>query len=35
MPSAKPAHKEVVEAGKTVKTGIKGLDNLQRILSAK
>ena len=35
QPAAKPAHQEVVTAGKTEKTGIKGLDNLQRILSAK
>lgn len=34
-PAAKPAHEEVKEQTKFVKTGNKGLDNLQRILSAK
>ena len=35
MPAAKPAHEEVKEQTKFTKTGNKGLDNLQRILSAK
>ena len=34
-PAAKPAHEEVKEQTKFTKTGNKGLDNLQRILSAK
>ena len=34
-PAAKPAHQEVVTAGKIQPTGNKGLDRLQRILSAK
>ena len=34
-PAAKPAHQEVKESAKFAKTGNKGLDNLQRILSAK
>lgn len=34
-PAAKPAHQEVKESAKFTKTGNKGLDNLQRILSAK
>ena len=34
-PAAKPAHEEVKEQTKFAKTGNKGLDNLQRILSAK
>ena len=34
-PAAKPAHQEVKEQTKFTKTGNKGLDNLQRILSAK
>ena len=34
-PAAKPAHKEFVESGKIQKTGIRGLDNLQKILNAK
>ena len=34
-PAAKPAHEEVKEQTKLAKTGNKGLDNLQRILSAK
>ena len=35
MPAAKPAHEEVKEQTKFTKTGNKGLDTLQRILSAK
>ena len=35
MPAAKPAHEEVKEQTQFTKTGNKGLDNLQRILSAK
>ena len=35
MPAAKPAHEEVKEQQQMSKTGNKGLDNLQRILSAK
>ena len=35
MSAAKPAHEEVKEQTKFTKTGNKGLDNLQRILSAK
>ena len=34
-PAAKPAHQEVKESVKMSKTGIKGLDNLARIMSAK
>ena len=34
-PAAKPAHEEVKEQTKFTMTGNKGLDNLQRILSAK
>lgn len=34
-PAAKPAHQEIQESAKMTKTGNKGLDNLQRILSAK
>ena len=34
-PAAKPAHEEVKEQTKFTKTGNNGLDNLQRILSAK
>ena len=34
-PAAKPAHEEVKEQQQMSKTGNKGLDNLQRILSAK
>ena len=34
-PAAKPAHEEVKEQTQFTKTGNKGLDNLQRILSAK
>ena len=33
-PAAKPAHKEVVSAGKTDKTGVKGLDRLSRYVDA-
>ena len=33
-PAAKPAHKEVVTAGKTEKTGVKGLDRLSRYVDA-
>ena len=33
-PAAKPAHKEVVTAGKTDKTGVKGLDRLSRYVDA-
>ena len=33
-PAAKPAHQEVVSAGKTEKTGIKGLDRLSRLVAA-
>ena len=33
-PAAKPAHKEVVSAGKTEKTGVKGLDRLSRYVDA-
>lgn len=33
-PAAKPAHKEVVSAGKTEKTGVKGLDRLARYVDA-
>ena len=34
MSAAKPAHEEVVESQKVTKTGNRGIDNLQRILSA-
>ena len=34
-PAAKPAHEEVKEQQQMSKTGIKGLDNLSRIMSAK
>ena len=34
QPAAKPAHQEVVEAGKVEKTGIKGLDRLSRLVAA-
>lgn len=33
-PAAKPAHQEFNESGTPVKTGIRGLDNLSRIMSA-
>ena len=33
-PAAKPAHEEVKTGEKFKKTGVKGLDNLARILSA-
>ena len=33
-PAAKPAHQEVVTAGKTDKTGVKGLDRLSRYVDA-
>ena len=33
-PAAKPAHEEVKEQTQCTKTGNKGLDNLQRVLSA-
>ena len=33
-PAAKPAHQEVVTAGKIEKTGIKGLDRLSRLVAA-
>jgi len=33
-PAAKPAHQEVVTAGKTEKTGVKGLDRLSRYVDA-
>ena len=33
-PAAKPAHKEVVSAGKKEKTGVKGLDRLSRYVDA-
>ena len=33
-PAAKPAHKEVVTAGKKEKTGVKGLDRLSRYVDA-
>ena len=35
MSAAKPAHEEVKQSAEVGKTGIKGLDNLSRILSAK
>ena len=34
QPAAKPAHQEVVSAGKMEKTGIKGLDRLSRLVDA-
>ena len=33
-PAAKPAHQEVVTAGKTDKTGVKGLDRLSSYVDA-
>ena len=33
-PAAKPAHQEVISAGKTDKTGVKGLDRLSRYVDA-
>ena len=33
-PAAKPAHKEVVSAGKMEKTGIKGFDRLSQLVNA-
>ena len=35
MSAAKPAHEEIKQSAEVGKTGIKGLDNLSRILSAK
>ena len=34
-PAAKPAHEEVKEAAETAKTGLKGLDRLSKIMSAR
>ena len=35
MSAGKPAHEEIKQSAEVGKTGIKGLDNLSRILSAK
>ena len=35
LSAGKPAHEEIKQSAEVGKTGIKGLDNLSRILSAK
>ena len=35
LSAGKPAHEEIKQSAEVDKTGIKGLDNLSRILSAK